>query len=187
MIFNSGSPYNVTVGQDLNGDSLFNDRPAFAAGVSGTCLSPTAACHYAVPGQSYIPIPINYLVGPDHFTLNLRLAKTFGFGPERKGIGGAPAGSGGPRGAIGGGPRGGGGGGFGRGGGGGFDQGAASSRRYSLTFSVNARNVLNRVNLATPVGNLSSPLFGQSNGLAAGPFSSAASNRRIELQASFSF
>jgi Carboxypeptidase regulatory-like domain/TonB dependent receptor len=188
MIFNSGSPYNVTVGQDLNGDSLFNDRPAFAAGVSGTCLSPTAACHYAVPGQTYTPIPINYLVGPDHFTLNLRLAKTFGFGPERKGIGGAPAGSSGPRGGIGGGPRGGGGaGGFGRGGGGGFDQGAASSRRYSLTFSVNARNVLNRVNLATPVGNLSSPLFGHSNGLAGGPFSSAASNRRIELQASFSF
>jgi hypothetical protein len=184
MIFNSGSPYNVTVGQDLNGDSLFNDRPTFAAGVSGTCLSPTEACHYAVPGQAYTPIPVNFLVGPDHFTLNLRLAKTFGFGPERKGTSGAPAG-GGPRGGIGGGPRGGGGG-FGRGGGGGFDQGA-SSRRYSLTFSVNARNVLNRVNLATPVGNLSSPLFGQSNGLAGGPFSSAASNRRIELQASFSF
>ena len=30
MIFNSGSPYNVTVGQDLNNDSHFNDRPAFA-------------------------------------------------------------------------------------------------------------------------------------------------------------
>ncbi len=30
MIFNSGSPYNVTVGQDLSGDLLFNDRPAFA-------------------------------------------------------------------------------------------------------------------------------------------------------------
>jgi hypothetical protein len=65
--------------------------------------------------------------------------------------------------------------------------GAASNRRYSLTFSVNARNLLNHVNLATPIGNLSSPLFGQSNALAGGPFSSAASNRRIELQASFSF
>ena len=48
----------------------------------------------------------------------------------------------------GGGPRGGGG--LGRGGGGGFDGGAGSNRRYSLTFSVNARNVLNDVNLATP-------------------------------------
>ena len=70
--------------------------------------------------------------------------------------------------------------------GGGFDAGS-SSRRYSLTFSVNARNILNRVNLATPIGNLTSPLFGQSNALAGGPFSSSASNRRIELQASFSF
>jgi hypothetical protein len=52
---------------------------------------------------------------------------------------------------------------------------------------VNARNVLNHVNLATPIGNLTSPLFGESNALAGGPFSSSASNRRIELQASFSF
>ena len=65
--------------------------------------------------------------------------------------------------------------------------GAATSRRYSLTFSVNARNVLNRVNAATPVGVLSSPNFGQSIALAGGPFSSAAANRKIELQAMFSF
>jgi len=188
MIFNSGSPYNVTAGQDLNGDSLFNDRPALAAGASGSCVSPTMACHYAVPTQPYVPIPINFLSGPDHFTLNLRLSKTFGFGPERKGA--APTqgdGTGGPfGGGRGGGSRGGGGGGgFGRGGGGGF--GAASSRRYSLTFSVNARNLLNHVNLATPIGNLSSPLFGQSNALAGGPFSSPASNRKLEMQATFSF
>ena len=67
---------------------------------------------------------------------------------------------------------------------------AATNRRYNLTFSVNARNVLNRVNLATPVGNLSSPLFAESNSLAGGPFSgstNSAANRKIELQASFSF
>jgi hypothetical protein len=56
-----------------------------------------------------------------------------------------------------------------------------------LTFSVNARNVLNKVNAATPVGVLSSPNFGQSIALAGGPFSSAAANRKIELQAMFSF
>jgi hypothetical protein len=65
--------------------------------------------------------------------------------------------------------------------------GAATAHRYNLTFSVNARNVLNRVNLATPIGNLNSPLFGQSNALAGGPFSSAAADRKIELQAIFSF
>ena len=63
----------------------------------------------------------------------------------------------------------------------------STNRRYNLTFSVNARNVLNRVNLASPIGTLSSPFFGQSIALSGGPFSSAAANRKLELQASFSF
>ena len=185
MIVNSGSPYNVTVGQDLNGDSFFNERPALAADPSGSCVSPTAICHYVVPKDPYVPIPINYLTGPSRYTLNLRLSKTFGFGPEKKGAAGAQAGgpSMGPFGGGGGPPRGGGGGG---GRGGGFN--ATSNRRYSLTFSVNARNVLNHVNLATPIGSLSSiQLFGKSNALAGGPFSGGASNRKVELQAAFSF
>jgi uncharacterized membrane protein YgcG len=195
MIVTSGTPYNVTAGQDLSGDSLFNDRPTFAPAPTGICLSPTEACHYAVPLGPYVPIPVNYLTGPSHFTLNLRLSKTFGFGPERGGTGqrssdAGPGGHGGPGGmGGGGGARGGGGGGsvgFGGGPHGGFDAGS-SNRRYGLTFSVNARNVLNHVNLATPIGNLTSPLFGESNALAGGPFSSSASNRRIELQAAFSF
>ncbi|MBI3476984.1 MAG: carboxypeptidase regulatory-like domain-containing protein [Acidobacteria bacterium] len=183
MIFNSGSPYTVTIGKDLNNDSIFNERPALATGISGDCLSPTNPCHYAVPGESYVPIPINSLTGPDRFTLNMRLSKTFGFGPEKKGAAGAQGGpSMGPFGGGGGPPRGGGGGGRG---GPGF--GVTSNRRYSLTFSINARNLLNRVNLSTPNGNLSSPLFGKSNGLAGGPFSGGPSNRRVELQAMFSF
>ena len=192
MIINSGTPYNVTVGEDLSGDSLFNDRPTFAVGASGACLSVTAACHYAVPTGPYSPIPVNYLTGPSRFSLNLRLSKTFGFGPERGGSqqprgGDRPVAiAGGPGGSRGGGG-GGGGGGFGRMGGGPFMVNKASNRRYNLTFSVNARNVLNRVNLATPVGNLTSPLFGESNALAGGPFSSSAANRKIELQVSFSF
>jgi len=189
MIFNSGSPYNVTVGQDLSGDLQFNDRPAFGTNPPGSCPFPTpSAClHYVIPATSYTPIPINYLTGPNHFTLNLRLAKTFGFGPETGGKSGAQQG-GGPGG---GGPRGGGGGGggFGRGpGGGGFGGGGpATTRRYNLTFSVNARNILNRVNAATPIGTLSSSSFGQSIALAGGPFSSMAANRKIELQAMFNF
>jgi hypothetical protein len=189
MIFDSGSPYNVTVGQDLNNDSLFNDRPALVANPSPDCVSGTAVCHYFVPGQPYVPVVVNYLSGPSHITLNLRLSKTFGFGPEKKSPAAAQAGgpSMGPFGGMGGGPRGGGGGGGGgRGGPGGFGA-PSSNRRYSLTLTVNARNVFNHVNLGTPIGNLSSPLFGQSNSLAGGPFSSPASNRKIELQAMFSF
>ena len=82
MIFNSGAPYNVTVGQDLTNDWQYNARPAFAASVSGSRPSLTQACHYTIsPTTAYTQIPINYLTGPSNFTLNLRLAKTFGFGP----------------------------------------------------------------------------------------------------------
>jgi hypothetical protein len=188
MIFNSGSPYNVTAGQDLANDLQFNVRPEFATNVSGICVSPTQACHYVVPamGQPYTQIPINYLTGPNLFTLNLRLAKTFGFGPQIGGTNGAPSGGG----SHGGGPHGGGGGGgsVARGPGGGFGgMGPATNRRYNLTFSVNARNVLNKVNDATPIGVLSSPDFGKSIALAGGAFSSPAANRKIELQAMFSF
>jgi Carboxypeptidase regulatory-like domain len=185
IVATSGTPYNVTVGQDLSGNSLFNDRPAFASNVSDDCISPTAACHYTVPSGPYTPIPINYLTGPGHLTVNLRLSKTFGFGPEN-GAAAGPRGAG-PGGGPGGERHGGGGGGFGRPMGGIFGGGPGTSRRYNLTFSVNARNLFNRVNLATPIGNLDSRFFGQSIALAGGPFSSAASNRRIELQASFSF
>jgi hypothetical protein len=65
--------------------------------------------------------------------------------------------------------------------------GNPSNSRYNLTFSVAARNVFNNVNVATPVGNLSSPLFGEANGLAGGPYSSSTANRRIDLQVSFNF
>jgi hypothetical protein len=189
MVLSSGTPYNVTVGQDLNGDSVFNDRPSFAANPGGSCALVTQACHYnPIPAATDPRVPINYLTGPTRFTLNLRLAKTFGFGRERgAGMtvpGGGPGGHGGsPRGG-GGGP---GGGGFGRMGGPMIAMGPATNRRYNLNFSVNARNVLNRVNLATPIGNVNSPFFAQSVALSGGPFSSAAANRRIELQAMFSF
>lgn len=63
----------------------------------------------------------------------------------------------------------------------------AAVRRYSLNFAVMARNLMNNVNLAQPVGVLKSPLFGQSNALAGGFFSSQASNRSIDLQVSFNF
>jgi Carboxypeptidase regulatory-like domain len=203
MIANSGSPYNVTLGQDINGDSILNDRPPLAANLAGECLSPTAICHYNLnPTLPYTPISINYLNGPSQFTLNLRLAKTFSFGPEI--AKGGPPGGGGPGGpstfgGLGGGrgPGGGpGGGGGGRGGGGPFGGAAAGNRRYNLTFSINARNVLNHVNPGTPVGSLpgkddaisiANSLFGKSTSLAGGPFSSAAANRKIELQATFSF
>jgi hypothetical protein len=192
MVFNSGSPYNVTVGQDLAGDLQFNVRPAFAPNPTGACVSPLAACHYTVPAGNvpYTPIPINYLTGPDQFTLNLRLSKTFGFGPEihsnTSQSGGSPSGHN-PVAHAGGGGGGGGVGFGGRGGPGGMFGGGATNRRYNLTLSVNARNAFNNVNPGVPIGVYTSQDFGKSVSLAGGPFSSAAANRKIELQAAFSF
>jgi hypothetical protein len=63
----------------------------------------------------------------------------------------------------------------------------AAARRYSLTFAAMGRNIFNTVNLAPPVPVLESPLFGKSNALAGGFFSSPDSNRSIDLQVSFNF
>ena len=89
MIFSAGTPYNITTGSDLNSDGQYNDRPMFgqpngiAAGTPGT--NTIAGCGSFVappPNTPYTPIPINYCTGPTQFTMNLRVTKTFGFGPS---------------------------------------------------------------------------------------------------------
>ena len=65
--------------------------------------------------------------------------------------------------------------------------GSATNRRYNLTFSINARNVFNNINFAPLVGNLSSPLFGEPNAIAGGPYGSASAPRKLELGAVFTF
>jgi hypothetical protein len=198
LIASSGMPFNVVSGQDVNGDSIFNDRPSFAS--SHSLPNDVVATKFGnfdtVPQPGEALVPVNMLTGPNRFTLNLRLSKTFGFGKKteatntgRRNNGGAGglergAGQGGPGGAGGGGR---GGGGFGGGRGGGLGGGESSGQRYSLTFSVSARNIFNNVNLGLPVGNLSSPFFGTSNALAGQPYSSSSANRRIDLQATFTF
>lgn len=197
MIVESGAPYDLVIGQDLNGDSIFNDRPALVS--DATCATSTPqpsnkaivctplGTFNSAPGPGQAVIPVNSATGPTLFTLNFRLQKTFGFGRENKGGSGAQ-GQGGGYGRRGGGPPGLGAGltGGGRPGGGIFGA-PTTNRRYNLTFGVSARNVLNRVNLAPPVGTLSSPLFAQSIALAGGPYSSAGAVRRIDLQVLFSF
>ena len=186
VIINSGQPYNLTTGQDNNGDSIFNDRPWFAAGNSNAIC--TSRASFSTADTAIGQVPVNYCTGPSDATLNLRLSKTIGFGRETKG----GSGGGGDRGY--GGPRGGHGGGLGPGGlsgGGGNNpfggRGGGVSRRYNLTFSISARNLLNTFNPGPPVGNLSSQYFGQSITIAGGPFSSASANRRVDLQVRFSF
>ncbi len=184
ILADSGVPFDIIVGQDLNGDSIFNDRPALAgtAGPGGkVVVSPYGTFNTVpIPGQTITPI--NYGAGPSVFTLNLRLSKSFGLGPriESRAASGGPHGHGGHGGGLG--ARG-----LSGGGGGPFIFGGETNHKYNLTFSVSARNLLNNVNYAPPIGNLDSPLFGTSNSLAGPPFSSGSANRRIDLQMLFSF
>ncbi len=198
MIASSGVPFNVTTGLDSNGDSIFNDRPTLGQLQSAlaTAVIPGDVSFHCQPsdGQLTTEIPINCGLSPARFSLNMRLSKTFGFGAKsqaRAAAGGPGAGGTFGRGPGGpGGPGGGGGGGGNRGGGGGggmFGGGDSSGQRYSLTFGISARNIFNHVNEATPVGVISSPIFGQANALAGGPYGNQTSNRRIDLQVTFNF
>ena len=185
LVVQSAQPFNITLGQDYNGDSIFNDRPTFATpGLPGQDIVVTKwGTFNLTPLAGQTVIPPYYGTGSGRFALNLRVSKTIGFGPETKGGGGSSGGPGGPGGGRGRGP----GGGFGGASGGPMSLGSANSRRYNLTFSVNARNVFNNINYAPLVGNLSSPLFGQPNAIAGGPYGSSSAPRKIELQALFNF
>ena len=197
LVTNSGAPFNITIGQDLNGDNQFNDRPAYATTSSTDILKTSYGTFDLNPAWDQTRIPYNVGTGPGQFSMNLRVSKSIGIGPKLTGTAAAlsdgQGGPGGPGGPGGGGPSGGHGGGGGLGPGGLSGSGGpprldqAATRRYSLNFTAMARNVLNNVNLSQPVGVLQSPLFGKSNSLSGGFFSSAASNRSIDLQVSFNF
>jgi hypothetical protein len=203
IVANTGPGFNITTGLDRNLDRQFNERPSFAA--------PNAACSLTIrctrfgkfnlnplPGETIIPR--NYAQAPGAFVVNMRVSRTFAFGVINRGNATAasrpagqtaaaapaagpsgPAAAGGARtAAVGPGPQGGGG-------------AAASEKRYNLNVSINFQNLFNRVNLGTPVGNLSSPSFGESVGLGGAfggfgaPGSTGAGNRRIYAQVRLNF
>ncbi|HEY2943685.1 MAG TPA: carboxypeptidase regulatory-like domain-containing protein [Vicinamibacteria bacterium] len=192
VIYSSGAPFNITTGRDNNGDTLFTDRPAAATDPNkpGVVQTPWGLLD-PDPGPGQAIIPRNLGRGPWFLVANLRVGKTIGFGkrPEARTLDdGArrpppatlPPGPAGRDGE----------------GRGGDDRAMRGLRersegRVTLTFSLNAQNVLNHVNAGPPVGNLGSPLFGKPVATA-GPFGfgaggTAAGNRRIELQARLAF
>src|SRR6185312_8599737 len=83
----SGAPFNFTTGQDLNGDSIFNDRPFFATGTGPGIVVSRFGTFSTVPQPGAAVIPINYGEGPAQVSVNMRVSKTFGLGPiiERDG------------------------------------------------------------------------------------------------------
>jgi len=194
----SGNPYNITEGQDINKDSIYNDRPylvpagtAGAVSISGCGTFLSRAPGSPAPPAGSTITPINYCTAAALYTLNFRLTKTFGFGPSTvkpvsPGQGGQ--GQGGPGQRQRGGGGGGGGGGRGGGGGGGpFGGGSSTGKRYNLAFGLQAQNVFNNEDLSNPVGTITSQDFGKSTQLAGGQFTTSNALRRISLTASFNF
>lgn len=213
VVANSGLPFNIITGQDLNLDRQVNERPSFAA-ANADCSAPTIRCTrfgnfnlVPLPGETIVPR--NFGKSPGSFVVTLRVSRTFAFGTINSGnnaaraqnqraVGGADGAkrpAGGPGGPM---LAGGGGGakvvaaGMGPQGGG----APSSEKRYTLNVSINIQNLLNRVNLSPPVGNLSSPNFGESLGLGGsfggfggpgGTGGGGAGNRRIYAQVRLNF
>ena len=191
IVLSSAPPFNITIGKDLNGYSPVHrpaglcDRPdGESGGDSLGRFRPESASR-----RSHHPTQLRHRVcklfgqPPGQPHLGIRGTATAPAAPNRGGGGG-----GGPRGGGFGGPRGGGGP-RGPGMGGGMLGGVDASKRFNITASVQARNLLNTVNPGSPVGNLTSPLFGQSTSLAGGGFGGASqtANRRLDLQLRLTF
>ena len=196
IVVHSGQPFNLTTGNDLflQGKIGMTVRPSLASAPGPyTVNTPYGLLNlYPVvptPGTSDF-IPLNEGVSPNYVGINLRISKTWGFGSTKfEGPSGGAHAGGGPGFGGGGHEHGGGGfGGFGVGGPHGMF-GESTEHRFNLTLSLNARNILNRTNLNTPVGVISSPLFLQSNNITGGytAENTSSENRRMDLQLRFTF
>ena len=167
MIYSSSAPFNIVVGQDLNGDTQFNDRPSFATDLSRPSVVHTQWGVFdtdPIPGQK--TVPINYGKGPGTFLLNMHVGKNFNFGPPLPQPP-LPAGAKKPAAAT-------------------AKKKQPVDRKYTLALGLESENVINHVNLAPPVGVLGSPLFGQSTSLAS-TFGSGSANRTVNADLSFRF
>lgn len=160
----SGRPFNITTGTDLNGDTIYNDRPAFATDLSRPSVVHTAYGNFDTsPTSSQTIIPYNYGHGPGLLWVDLQMSEVFHVGPRSAMKAAAQP-----------------------------SPSAAKplphpERQWTLNFSVEAQNLFNHVNPGLPVGVLSSPLFGRPLSLATDFSSLTAANRTILLHSTFTF
>jgi hypothetical protein len=87
LVLNTGTPFNITVGQDLNGDNQFNDRPSFATSSSTDVMNTKYGSFDLNPSGDAARIPYNFVTGPGQFSTNLRVSKSFGIGPRTEDVG----------------------------------------------------------------------------------------------------
>lgn len=87
IALSSGRPFNITTGTDLNGDTNFSDRPAFAnPGDPGAIVTKFGVFNpNPRPGDEIIPR--NFGQSPGVISVNLSVSKTFGFGPPPNNFG----------------------------------------------------------------------------------------------------
>lgn len=79
----AGNPFDITTGTDLNGDTIYNDRPAFATDLTRPSVVRTALGNFDVnPGPGQTIIPRNFGTDPSYFLLNLGAAYTLHVGPR---------------------------------------------------------------------------------------------------------
>ena len=89
VIVQSGRPFNITLGRDINGDTFNTERPSLAP--AGTvCDDSNKALFRCTPFGNFkltfapgdVMIPRNFGEGPGSTTVNLRVSKTWSFGSE---------------------------------------------------------------------------------------------------------
>jgi hypothetical protein len=158
------SYFNITTGQDNNGDSIYNDRPAFATDLTRSSVVRTKYGNFDTdPIQGQTIIPMNYGDAPGMVFLSMRAFKNFHFGP-REAAPKPPPGAKAPAGG----------------------KVPPAQGRYRLQVGIWADNVLNHVNPGPPIGVLTSPEFGKSISLG-GFTENTAANRALTLHAAFFF
>jgi hypothetical protein len=179
LIAQSGTPYNLTIGNDLTANNQFNARPTYGICGAAAVGSTAYGCLDTNPvGKGEKIVPYGLGTGSANVVFNVRVSKAFGIGPKVQSAHGATArqvgfsvtnpGLGGAQTHS--------------------KLDAEVPRRYTLTLIVSAYNLFNIVNRGTPNGVLNSSLFGTAQSLAGDPFQPLSSgNRNILLQASFNF
>jgi hypothetical protein len=170
----SSTPFNITTGRDQNGDTLFTERPALATDFTKPDVISTTLGTFDLnptPGQPLIPR--NFGRGANFVSVNVRASKTFNFSSNSAAEtaiqpNATQSSPNGLRELL---------------------KRKFEDRNYSLTFSVQVENLFNRTNPGVPIGNLSSPSFGQSITSAGGYGfgTNSSGNRRVEFQLSFNF
>jgi carboxypeptidase family protein len=162
----SGPPFDITTGNDIYGDTLFNARPGIPSNPNKTGLIQT---QYGLLDPNPTPgeptLPRNYGRGPGYVLFNLRLTKLFEFGRVRESLTTQSGASG----------------------------QSSENHRYTISLAASIRNIINHNNPGPIIGDITSPFFGRANqsagstGFGGTRFLESANNRRLELQVKFSF